>query len=144
MNSLGGESPNDWLGALLKLDRSTRNLYVHAFQSYMWNTIVSRRIRKYGLKVLPGDLVHASGGEENYNVRIIPEEEVGSVDITQVLMPMVGSMTRFPENEIKELYSEFFKELKLDESIFAGLEKQWNAKGSYRAMVVRPENFEYE
>jgi len=143
MHSLGSEQPNDWLGALMRLDRSTRNLYVHAFQAYMWNIIVSRRFRKYGLKVLPGDLVHTAEGEENFDVRTITEKEVETMDITQVLMPVVGSMTRFPENEIKELYTEFFKEVKMDPSIFAGLEKQWNVKGSYRSFVLRPEKFEY-
>lgn len=144
MNSLGTEQPNDWLGAVMRLDRTTRNLYVHAFQSHMWNTVVSRRFRKYGLKVFPGDLIHAGSAEENYNVRIITEEEVERMEITQILMPMVGSMTRFPQNKMKDLYTELFKELKLDESIFVGLDKQWNVKGSYRSMIVRPENFEYK
>jgi len=143
MHSLGSEQPNDWLGALMRLDRSTRNLYVHAFQAYMWNTVVSRRFRKYGVQVLPGDLVHTADGEENFDVRIITEKEVESVDITQVLMPVVGSMTRFPENETKDLYTEFFKEVKMDPSIFTGLEKQWNVKGSYRSFVLRPKKFGY-
>ena len=34
-----------------------RVLYLHAYQSFIWNQIVSRRIAKYGLTVLPGDII---------------------------------------------------------------------------------------
>jgi tRNA pseudouridine13 synthase len=38
-------------------------MYVHAYQSYVWNAIVSRRISQFGLKPIPGDLVFGRAGK---------------------------------------------------------------------------------
>ncbi|KAL9008063.1 MAG: hypothetical protein Q9173_006774 [Seirophora scorigena] len=48
---------NDYLGALQTINRNLRLMYVHAYQSLVWNIAASARWKAYGDKVLPGDLV---------------------------------------------------------------------------------------
>ena len=51
------------VGALEEIPRQQRLLYCHAYQSYLWNKVVSRRIRTYGIKVMAGDLVIKRKGD---------------------------------------------------------------------------------
>jgi tRNA pseudouridine13 synthase len=39
-------------------------MYVHAYQSYIWNIVVSARIKLSNTSALPGDLVYADGGDD--------------------------------------------------------------------------------
>ena len=48
---------NDYYGALQTISRNLRLMYVHAYQSLVWNTAASSRWKAHGDRVLPGDLV---------------------------------------------------------------------------------------
>ena len=41
----------DYLRAFMTLNRTMRNLYLHAYQSFLWNKLVSKRLQEFGIKV---------------------------------------------------------------------------------------------
>lgn len=52
-----GSRPTDFPGALLTVNRNLRTMYVHAYQSLVWNIVASKRWSLYGDKVVEGDLI---------------------------------------------------------------------------------------
>ena len=62
---------NDYQGALQSIPRALRLMYVHAYQSLVWNFTASQRWRLFGKKVLAGDLVlveeHKDGSKDAVN-----------------------------------------------------------------------------
>lgn len=56
--------PGDYLQALKAIPRTLRMMYVHGYQSYLWNHAASERVQKYGFdQVVLGDLVYCKGDD---------------------------------------------------------------------------------
>ena len=59
------KQPGNHAHALHQVPRNSRHLYVHAYQSYLWNAAASHRVQTYGAEAaVAGDLVIPSGGTE--------------------------------------------------------------------------------
>ena len=66
----------DFAGALQTIQRNLRLMYVHAYQSLIWNFAVGERWRLYGGTVVEGDLVLVSEHKEKNANGAIAEENV--------------------------------------------------------------------
>lgn len=63
----------DLVGALNTIPRNMRLTYIHAYQSFLWNTVVSKRLSTFGPKPIVGDLVYAPGSIDD---DVDPEMEI--------------------------------------------------------------------
>ncbi|KAH9289310.1 hypothetical protein KI387_033427, partial [Taxus chinensis] len=58
------KNPDNYLQAICAIPRTLRMMYVHSYQSYLWNHAASARVQKYGVeKVVEGDLVYCKETE---------------------------------------------------------------------------------
>lgn len=90
---------NDWQGALMSINRPLRLMYVHAYQSLVFNTVAAKRWELYGDKVIEGDLVIVGTKEEQPTDTSAPKEEVDDNGEPIILpaeddVPAVDAFTR--------------------------------------------------
>ncbi|KAI8366468.1 pseudouridine synthase [Choanephora cucurbitarum] len=152
--------PGNHSKAIKSLPKNMLSLYSHAYQSYIWNRVVSERARLFGTdKPMVGDLVLVDNtsqaaksklvnnnvGRRDPNNRKVPKiltaEDLDDYSIFDVVYPLPGRRTVYPENEIKEIYRKFLAEDDIS------IEKKDNhfdsLTGDYRAMLSKPEQMSW-
>ncbi|KAK7202604.1 pseudouridine synthase [Myxozyma melibiosi] len=158
----------DMLGAIMQIPRNLRLMFVHAYQSYVWNSVVSTRIQKYGVKVLEGDLVIAEdhkdkldpaltvadaddGFEEDVlqereaEVRALTKEEVesGLYSIYDIVVPSPGFDVEYPAS-LLEIYKDIMSRDGLDPKHMYRNVKEFSLSGAYRYMLSKPLSLEWD
>ncbi|XP_041017336.1 multisubstrate pseudouridine synthase 7 isoform X2 [Juglans microcarpa x Juglans regia] len=92
--------PGNYLQALKAIPRTLRMMYVHSYQSYLWNHAASMRVQKYGNnQVVLGDLVYRKGDDtEKVTGHVDPEcEDDNHNDVYDSKNPDEISETDVPE-----------------------------------------------
>ena len=157
LKGLSRVDPNDFHGAICTgMVRNQRLLYLHCYQSYLWNKSASYRIRTYGLKVVAGDLLlldnNDSQTEEmdpktkdfNKNIVIADENNMKSASIYDIVIPIIGSDNLMPNNSVSDYIESLLAEEEITIDLYRNLPKQWCVFGTYRKLFVKPEDFEYQ
>ncbi|MBC7129286.1 MAG: tRNA pseudouridine(13) synthase TruD [Thermoplasmatales archaeon] len=77
------ENKDDWTGAILKLPKNLIKIFVHAYQSYLFNRILSERIKE-GIPInraIEGDIVIPFRGEiQTYDGIIVTNENIEKIN----------------------------------------------------------------
>lgn len=169
IRSLAFNGPKAYVNAFQIIPRNLVLLYLHSYQSLMWNKIVSQRIQKYGLKPIVGDLVFKDNeskevpvevidGEENKEdeeeeeeeidvnnvkfpeVETISEENLSKYTIFDVVYPLPGCDVSYPDNEIGKWYIDLLAKDGLTSEKLSKKNKLFSLKGTYRCIVSKAED----
>jgi tRNA pseudouridine13 synthase len=79
-----------------------RLMYLHAYQSYIWNEATSKRIELFGLKVCVGDLVKDKNDKDN--ILVLADDNIIHYDIYDVVLPLPGHNVIYPSNQSKRYF----------------------------------------
>lgn len=127
-------SGSDLWNAAMAIPPQILRIYIEAFQSYIYNKLLSRRMELGPLdRPVDGDLV-----EVNNNVVYYAEGLSGDV-----VLPMVGIGARAPRGKVGEIYIRVLKEERIDFSAFYKMPKGLRVYGSYRKAVLKVDEFRY-
>ncbi|QLL30957.1 hypothetical protein HG536_0A07720 [Torulaspora globosa] len=158
-----GFSSNAYYTAVMKIPRNLRTMYVHAYQSYVWNTVASKRIELYGLQVTEGDLViteelpSLNNQDDDFDedlrdakfvrARPLTEEDVksGNFSIADVVLPTPGFDVVYPANKaLSDYYVEVMARDEMNPFDMKRKVRDFSLAGSYRHLVQKPTDLEYK
>ncbi|XP_035219310.1 pseudouridylate synthase 7 homolog isoform X2 [Stegodyphus dumicola] len=162
LQGLASSEENNLVNALNAIPRNTRLMYIHSYQSFIWNQVVSRRIKKYGLNVLKGDLISKVPNEflddeseamrsENPKkhalssmVKFVSDEDINRLTINDILMPLPGHSVVYPNNETKDWYEDCLKSDGMSWNNFESKVKTYSLSGAYRKVIITPTDVKWE
>eukprot|EP00106_Octopus_bimaculoides_P009109 XP_014776551.1 PREDICTED: pseudouridylate synthase 7 homolog [Octopus bimaculoides] len=144
LEGLSSQGGNNYANALIFIPRNTRLMYVHSYQSYVWNTMVSQRIKQFGLVPVIGDLVYDKTDVTAVNTDACKEEphtitadNISKYTIHDIVMPLPGFSISYPDNEAKNWYKEILSKDGLDVDNLRHSNKDYSLPGAYRKMVIK-------
>jgi len=143
-------NPGDYEGSIRTLPSDLIKLLISAFQAYIFNKMLSKRVEK-GLplfKPIKGDVISIL---DDYNGNITPVKYVYGASYDRylkkalnlkhavIILPIIGSNTNLDEFPLMKLiFNEITMQIKIDRNIFNNhLTFEPEYKGSFRAMTVR-------
>lgn len=147
------ENPDDYAGALRVLPKNLLMMFVHAYQSFLFNRILSRRIEMFEGNTLEiGDIVLPVKNGIPQEEQFIYVREANYPTVLEKLKQgkcvvsglVFGSKPVFSEGEPGEIERKIVEEEKLAPVDFIVPEiPEVSSKGTRRGLFVLPKNFEW-
>lgn len=136
------ESPSS-INAILRIPRNLKLMYVHAYQSYIWNLAASERIKR-GLSIQEGDLVLSEETSQFQRARPVTLEEIeqGTKTIYDVVLPTPGFDINYPSN-LKDFYQETMAKDSIDYLKMRRNVREFSLSGAYRLLLAKPQNVQW-
>ncbi len=148
----GADEPADFREALEELPSNLQTLFVNAAQSYLFNRILSERLKR-GLpfeRPVAGDVVCFSDRDAPEGLPLpdpdrtqrVSEERLRTVERhcergrAFVTAPLIGTETELADSEPGEIEREVLDEAGIEPSDF-DLPGEWHSEGTRRAILVR-------
>lgn len=131
----------DYLKALKALPKSLLKLYLEAYQSYLYNLILSKRVEVdvSPKEYIDGDFIRSSNGYRRGVGRGFLE------GLEEVLIPLPGSGAKPPSGDSGRLYLEVLRSEGVGGGIFKVEELGLRLRGeAYRSTRMSIENLEWE
>ncbi|MGB9927265.1 MAG: tRNA pseudouridine(13) synthase TruD [Methanosarcina sp.] len=144
-------NPEDFAGAFLVLPKNLYKMFVHGYQSYIYNIILCRRIEK-GLplnQAIEGDIVcfkNEAGLPDSSKTEMVTAEKVAAMNRLLkrkrafITAPLPGYITEFAAGFPGEIEKEVLKELNVSLQGF-NIEKipEMSSKGTRREILLQVE-----
>ncbi len=134
--------PTDYAGAIRRLPRALSLMFVHSVDSYIFNTVIEKRIRDGLTAPQPFDKV-CRADRFGFPIldRVTSAEDAGNVDGKRFI---VGNIVGY-DNEINEVEKGVLGELGITQEQFKVKSMpELNCKGAYKVLFAPYINFSYE
>ncbi|XP_065133364.1 pseudouridylate synthase 7 homolog isoform X2 [Paramisgurnus dabryanus] len=130
---------NNIITAFGLIPRNNRLMYIHSYQSYVWNLMVSKRVEAFGLKAVGGDLILKGG-----SAHVLSDDEAEKRSIHDVVMPLPGFDVIYPTHSVGQCYKETLAADNLDIHNMRHKVRDYSLAGAYRRVVIRPSDVSWE
>lgn len=99
--------------------------------------MASKRLREYGTRVVPGDLV--LGGVHG-GISKVEQDSLSKYQLRDVVLPIPGYSVEYPTNNVGKFYEDFLSKenVQFDKDAFEAAA----TKGAYRQLIAVPTNFD--
>ena len=155
------KKPRDYKRAYTSIAKNMRSMYLHAYQSYLWNIVASHRIETGGsTEVRAGDLVlikdktfeeggSGTSGLKGKEVKVLSDDDVktGQHAMTDVVLPLIGSKICYPEGSSGDKFDELLQKDGISKTAFANIgsiDREIALGGDYRKIICRPSDVSFE